>query len=145
MHWAKAGWNLLHVPGFFLVTLCLFFIQSKKGELLRVVFYAAMGAVFIAAGTEVVQGFVGRSGSVEDLFLDMAGIGLASVAISRRGRWKRQRVGWYSLLVLTVVIVSLRPAWSLELAIWSHRARLPDIGAFLQPGSLQLWKAQGNA
>jgi len=113
--WSSALWNLLHVPAFFAITWGTATILPASLERVRRIFYAVAAAFAIGTLTEIVQGFTGRSASLEDLLFDGVGIVLAVILIARRKPWSR-RAGWaYAMLVIAALFLCLSPAWGRDL------------------------------
>ncbi len=139
-------WNALHFPGFVLITVGIERLLAKVivRRDLRI-FAAAAGAFLIAAGSEIVHDFLGRSSSWGDVLFDTIGIafGVALLVLGprsgARGRWM--------LAGLAVVITALllTPGWKGSLAAARYRAAFPDLGMFSHEASLARWRAQGNA
>lgn len=113
--WSSALWNLLHVPGFFAITWGAHTLLPASFSRARRVFYAAAAALALGALTEIVQGFIGRSASLDDLLFDAVGVFLAVILIRRRRPWDAAHWRAYAFLVLAALVLCLSPAWGRDL------------------------------
>lgn len=113
--WSSALWNLLHVPGFFAITWGAHTLLPAALGRTRRIFYAATAAFALGALTEIVQGHIGRSASLDDLLFDGVGIVLAVILLGRRGPWDAGRWRSYALLVGFALVLCLSPAWGRDL------------------------------
>jgi hypothetical protein len=137
--WSAGAWNLLHLPGFFLLTRFLFRIFA--GRILPSVGLAlATGIV-----SEVLQSYIGRSASLHDVILDGFGILLALAWPGQPGRWPASRVPGASLILLAGITFAFFPALTQSLAERTARAHLPEIGPFSGTTGQKLWWPQGRA
>jgi len=131
--WFNAFWNLLHVPAFFFLALAL---RSVFGF-----WPAVVVGILVACGSEALQSFGGRSGSIGDVFFDCIGIGLAILWMVR----SKSPGLFFWLPAFIIGIACLSPAWKYEYAERAHRSRLPEISAFSTVSGRMLWQPQGNA
>ena len=146
----ETGWDFLHVPGFFLITLAAyrllgeFFPKARRRRNLRCLLAVGIG-VFVAVASELAHDLLGRSSEIGDLYRDAIGITLATVAIvawpraGKRGRW----------IVATGLFLGFGflflPTVQGALAMKRQEARFPDLGDFSSDDALSVWRAQGNA
>lgn len=148
--WAAGAWNLLHLPGFALLTLCLHRLLGGIGEGRRRLVVAAGLALAAGIATELVQGRIGRSASLHDLVLDGCGILLAAILLRPRARAPIRAMAG-ALVLLGACAFAFAPALRQDLAQRRGRARLPVLGAFADADAdvladaRRLWKTQGRA
>ena len=139
--WSGGLWNLLHLPGFFLLTRFLAEIPGTgRGRIVPSVLLA------LAAGiaTELLQARLGRSASVHDFVLDGFGVLLAVVWPPRSGRWSVPRVVGAALTLLGGIAFAFAPAWNQERIRREAREQLPVIGAFSEARLRGLWIPRGG-
>lgn len=113
--WSSALWNLLHVPGFFAITWGAHTLLPSALGRTRRIFYAATAAFALGALTEIVQGHIGRSASLDDLLFDGVGIVLAVILLGRRVPWGARQWRAYVLFVAFALVLCLSPAWGRDL------------------------------
>lgn len=148
--WAAGAWNLLHLPGFAFLTLCLHRLLGGIGGGRRRLVAAAGLALAAGIATELVQGRIGRSASLHDLVLDGFGILLAAISL-RAWRWAPIRAMAGTLVLLGGFAFAFAPAVRQDSAERRARARLPVLGAFAVgdadafADARRLWKTQGKA
>lgn len=148
--WAAGAWNLLHLPGFALLTLCLHRLVGGIGEGRRRLVVAAGLALAAGIATELVQGRIGRSASLHDLVLDGCGILLAAILLRPRRRAPVRAMAG-SLVLLGAFAFAFAPAVWQDLAERRGRGRLPVLGVFADADAdaladaRRLWKTQGQA
>jgi hypothetical protein len=142
--WAAGLWNLLHLPGFFLLTRFLSGILAGCRD--RAGLALASPLLALAAGivTELLQARLGRSASVHDFVLDGFGVLLAVTWPARSGRWSAPRGIASALTLLGGIAFAFAPAWNQELIRREARAHLPVIGAFSEARLRCLWVPQGR-
>lgn len=143
--WRAGAWNLLHLPGFFLLTRSFLVLFGGTSRCLRPLFSSAALAILAAFASEWVQRWVGRSGSIEDLILDGFGIALGLAWPIRNHRWCPTRKSIFGVVLLSGVAFALGPALLQERAETKASEGLPVIGDFQDKQCLRLWKAQGGA
>lgn len=143
--WGAGAWNVLHLPGFFLLTRSLMKVFERLGCEERRRFYSAMVGLGIGLGTEVLQGTIGRSGSLDDLILDLAGVSLALIWPGDRDRWTRARRTGFCLVLVGGLAFAFTPAIRLTWSQTKGRAQLSSNGEVFPGATPELWKGQGKA
>lgn len=143
--WRAGAWNLLHLPGFLLLTRSFLSLLGGPSNGSRRLLYSAALAILAALASEWMQVRVGRSGSIEDLVLDGFGITLGIVWPVRNHRWSSTRRLVFGVVLLSGIAFAFGPALLQERAERRAAARLPVIGDFQDKHCLRLWKAQGGA
>lgn len=142
--WMEALWNLLHLPGFFLLS-CLIHSLWPGSIRTPIRFVLTIGCgMGLGLATEWTQTFLGRSGNWGDVAFDALGIWLAVIWLCCGRKSLRGRIG-FSALVIVVVIACLWPAWGLDWAEAKMGNSLPHVGGFENWETRLLWRAQGNA
>lgn len=144
--WWATAWNALHFPGFVLITVGLerVLLLGKGKRSWRIV-AAVMLALVIAIGSEIAQGFLGRSASLGDVIFDTIGIAFATVLLVFGSRWKRRGRLLAAGAAVVVVLALLTPGWRGMLATAQYREAFPDLAMFSRAISLARWQVQGNA
>jgi hypothetical protein len=143
--WRAGAWNLLHLPGFFLLTRSFLTLLGGPSGGPRLLLYSAALAFLAAFASEWVQMQVGRSGSIEDLILDGFGIALGLAWPVRNHRWSSTRKSVFGVVLLSGIVFAFGPALLQKRAEKKANGRLPVIGDFQDKHCLRLWKAQGGA
>ena len=144
--WWATAWNALHFPGFVLITVGLERVLSLgKGRRSWRIAAAVLLALVIAVGSEIAQGFVGRSASLGDVFFDTIGIAFATIVLVFGPRWKRRGRLLAAGAGVLVVLVLLTPGWKGMVATAQYREVFPDLAMFSRSISLGRWQVQGNA
>lgn len=142
--WPTAFWNLLHIPAFFVLARVLFAILPSSSPKAYQILIVAGVSIFLAAGTEWLQTFLGRSGSWKDFTLNLTGIGLAVFwFLVRKGEKTSQAA--FAVVVGLTLVGGLWPGWGAAWAESRQLRSLPEIGTFSRWETRQLWRAQGNA
>ena len=95
--WANAAWNFIHVPGFFLVMWFCYIVMPRRLRSRSRIAFAGIMAFGIGIATEAIQTLVGRSGSIEDVVLNLAGILIAFGWLCRDLQWCRR--DWVGIAV----------------------------------------------
>ena len=143
--WGAGSWNLLHLPGFFILARCLLKLLGRVENARRRIFFAAALSLSIGILTEILQGLVGRSTSLEDLILDAVGIALAMLWPLKRMGWTVSRRWVWGAVLVSGIVFAFAPALT-NFCLQSHaRSRLPAVAGLSQATDLQLWKGQGRA
>lgn len=95
---------------------------------------------------EVLQSFVGRTASFEDIQISLFGI---VVALSGVVVWhtmdSRILKGGHLLFTLLIVLWVAQPAWHEWRAVWLRDQQFPLLGSFEDPLERRLWKGSGVA
>lgn len=146
----KSGWNFLHVPGFFLITVAIYRLLGEFGPRTRECrnlrcFLAVGGGLVVAVSSELVHDRLGRSSEMGDLYRDVIGITLATMAIVT---WPRTDVRGRAIVGVGMMLFLgflLLPTLQGALAMKRQQARFPDLGGFESDDSLSVWQSQGNA
>lgn len=142
--WSAGLWDLLHLPGFFLLTRFLSGVLAGYRDRAGLVLASPVLALAAGIATELLQARLGRSASVHDFVLDGFGILLAMTWPSRSGRWSAWRIAATVLTLLGGIAFAFAPALHQELIRREARAQLPVIGAFSEARSRSLWVPQGR-
>lgn len=143
--WWASAWNLLHLPAFFILTRSFRYLFRGIESPARCLFLTLGLAVFVAAGSELVQMKIGRSASFHDLALNGFGIALGVLRPGRSDFQSPSRTLLCGLLLMAALGFAFAPAL-LEVRSeqrWSQK--LPVIGDFTNADCRRLWKAQGRA
>lgn len=141
--WLASAWNLQHLPGFFILTRCIHAVLRGFGESPRHGFLAALLALAAAVGSELLQAFVGRSASIEDVTLDAFGIALAAIWPWRPARFTAARLAAWLAVLLGGILFAFAPAIRLEIAARDASRMLPALGDFKNQSATRVWRAQG--
>jgi len=144
-HWGAGAWNLLHIPAFALVTVCISRLFAGDRNSLRCRVYSASLAMVAGIASEAIQSQVGRSASFQDLVFDFIGILLAVSWPHRPETWTVTRRGLWVVSILGGITLAFAPGLRQWLAEDRMRSELPEIGNFLNTDARRLWKAQGEA
>ena len=141
--------NFGHTPLFgCIAVLCLYLLRQtdyfKHRHPLKMYFYAAMIALGLGAGIELIQLFTPRTASVIDFLRDALGIfSVLSVCIAldlRRQADKKHiktiiwQAGLY-LVALLLLVASLFPLLPVSIAYWQRNQAFPVIINFSKPWS----------
>jgi VanZ family protein len=143
--WLGALFDLFHLPVFALVALCVAALLPTRLPVQRRAALAFALAVAFGAATEIAQGRLGRHPSLTDLALDAAGAGAAALWLLWQPNFSRRRLVALALILLAALLVAFAPPAVLTLGQARHQARFPEIGAFSEPSSRRVWRAQGKA
>lgn len=144
--WGGGAWNLLHLPGFFLLTRSLLKLFGQLPGKWRIrPFVVGSLALAIGVATELLQGAIGRSASLDDLILDLVGITLAMIWTGDRYLWTRARRTCFALVLVGGLSFAFSPAIRLTWLRMKGRAQLSANGEVLPGATPLLWKGQGNA
>lgn len=143
--WRGALLDLCHLPGFALATLCLASLLPARLPTKRRAFLAFGASLAFGVATEIAQSRFGRHPSLGDLALDACGAGIAVLWLVRGTGWTSRRRAALVLLLLGGLFVALAPPTTLSINQARHQALLPEIGAFGEPSSRRVWRAQGRS
>ncbi len=142
---ARSLLNVLHLPFFIAVTLCLLGLLRW---ILRIPFPAALwwaggASVLVAGGSELLQPSFGRDVSWIDFINNLSGtaIAIAGVALIRRKTMPRA-ICVVAATGIGLVVAAAEPARIAEALRFQHE-RLPVLGDFEHDWERQLWRAQG--
>jgi VanZ family protein len=139
----KDLWNLLHVPLFAVIMILVRFLQTSCPVRWSSLWLCALVVFLIGALFEVIQNFIGRSCSIDDLLSNLGGILLACALLLKKSQRHHLKMRFGSLLVgLGILVSGLHPLVNEVLAARAKRANFPEILDLKYPEGL--WHAQGN-
>lgn len=139
--WQHA-WNLGHVPLFILCGYSVFhyFPDINNKKLLIQFLLLASLALFLGLGIEIIQEFVGRQASLQDVMLDVVGA-IVSVVLFSHGirRLNLHLKILYSVLVISLVLYS---SLALITSLWDEyhsRRDFPVLSNFERASEIDRW------
>lgn len=136
--------NLLHVPLFAVIMILVRFLQTSCPVRWSSLWFCALVVFLIGALFEVIQNFIGRSCSIDDLILNLGGILLACALLLRKSQPHARKMRLVALcLGLGILFTGLHLLVVEVLAVRAKYANFPKLLDPEYPNGL--WQAQGGA
>lgn len=132
-----AIWNLGHVGLFFALTIGVLGTIQQRGLQVRRYAVAVIAiSLLLAATIEVLQGFVGRSQSLEDILLSVGGSALG-LTWHLQFRWRKLSIAMLALSCGIPTAVAVTDEWS-------ARRDFPVLAEFRSPLELSRFRFSGS-
>lgn len=134
-----------HAFAFCLISWLLYLAVEPYGKRRALLISGSLSMLLVVL-TEVLQSFVGRTASFEDIGISLLGV---LVALSGVVVWhamdSRVLRGGHVLLTILIALWVSQPAWDEWRAVWLRDQQFPVLGNFEDPLERRLWKASGVA
>lgn len=140
----RAAMLAAHFPTFAVIALAMQGLLFRRMRAATAWSGTAVLSLIVIVGVEFIQPRFGRSASVTDALVGLAGALGAVLWLATRGRYRPPQTRWFLLGGATVFSLLLFPAFAEIAAIRSRDLRFPVLGDFESAGELHVWESRGG-
>ncbi|MGD8927203.1 MAG: VanZ family protein [Thioalkalispiraceae bacterium] len=135
-------WNLLHLCAFFIIWLFLvnlfsFFRPDRLPTIGKIILLTVVASILI----EVIQSYIGRDASIEDIALNLAGTLLALIVTIYKGQYFKGRSYYIYFIFIVFTIMLVWPGIRIFIDEIQRREQFPVLADFSKPYELGRWSS----
>jgi hypothetical protein len=136
----KELWNLLHLVTFFVVWLFIisqyqYFRLDRLRVIVKIIVITLVASIII----ETIQYFIGRSASLTDVGLNLAGTLFALLVFIRKNRFSKPKSYLVYLIIIPVIGFLLWPSSKVFIDEVQRRQDFPVLADFTKPYEVERW------